>query len=115
MSTRLQIEPSERETIFGQLKRKRKWTGRRNGHTIRLWTRQAVNGVQICYQVSKRHLNVNGHSYSVSRAIEFVNEVLRPKGAAIASHAETMPLASPIRKEWQPRPASQEWLPYADN
>ncbi len=101
----MKIEPSQHDTIFAQLRKKRKWTGRRNGHRVRLWTRPSPAGVQICYQVTKRHLAVSGHAYAVARAIEHVNEVLEPGQVRIAQ-PEAMPLTAAPRR--------QEWLPYKD-
>lgn len=103
----MKIELSQRDTIFAQLKRKRKWTGRRDGFRVRIWTEDGPSGLRIRYQVTRRNINVSGHCYSLSRAIEYVNQVLEPH-VVIVAPPETLPLVAAAQKR-------QEWLPYADN
>ena len=100
------IDNQQRATIFAQLKRKKKWTGRRNGYRVRIWTRPSPLGIQICYQITKRNLNVAGQSFSLLRCIEYVNEVLSQSGSQTPAPVPAAVLASPKRTEW---------LPYADN
>lgn len=111
MPTRPQIEPTERDTILGQLRKNRKWTSRRAGARIRFWTEPSVYGARICFQVFPRKgLSVTGKCSTLSAAIAAVNEVLQPVAAPI-------PLESPTRMPIvvSAAPARAQWLPYADN
>jgi hypothetical protein len=106
----MKIELSQRDTIFAQLKKKRKWSGRRNGHKVRIWTEDVPMGLRIRYQVTRRHVNVSGHCFSLTRAIEYVNQVLEPHQVIVAP-PETLPLVAAAHQQQK----RQEWLPYADN
>lgn len=111
MRTRLLIEPSERDTIFAQLRKKRKsgrpsWSTRRNGWKIRIWSEQSERGIRIHWQMTQRLRSVYQSSFTLTGAIEGINEVLQPKVVTQAP-VETMPLVAASK--------AQEWLPYADN
>ena len=121
MKTRPQIGPHEYEAIFARLKKKSRfgsrpstWKTRRNGWTIRMWPVQTAIGIKIGWQMSKHLRQVHAISCTLTGAIEAVNEVLQPK-VVEKGPVETLPLSAPyIRKEWVPKQARQEWLPYAD-
>lgn len=105
----MKIEVSQRDTIFSQLKKKRKWAARRNGHKVRIWLEMGPIGVRVQFQVTRRRLNVSGHSYTLSKAIEYINQILEPHPVVVAP-PETLPLVAAAGRT---RP--QEWLPYRDN
>lgn len=103
----MKIETSQRDTIFAQLKRKGKWSARRNGHNVTIWVRPSPEGTRVHYQVTRRHLNVVGPGCAtVTAAIEAVNRVLEPSETKFSAPVQSMPLSAPVR---------DQRLPYADN
>lgn len=113
MKARMGIEQSERDTILGQLRRKRKWTTTRNGIRVRIWTEPSQHGAMICWQVfPKRHVSVTGKSLLIAPVIEGVNNAINPSprehGAPVAHSRE--------EKVFRMPPAPRDlWLPYVDN
>jgi hypothetical protein len=105
------IDDQQRATIFAQLRKKRKWTGRRNGHRVRIWTDLSSQGVRINYQVTRKNVNVCGSSLSLLRSIACVNEVL--EGATPVPGG--VPLFLLNVPPPPPPPVRQQWLPYKDD
>lgn len=111
MKPRRYIETSERDSILRQLRRKGKWTTRRNGVRIRFWTRTEPNGRKICFQLFPRaSVTVHGVVCTISDAIDACNQVLDPTERPKPAPKPTMlltPFPAPLIR--------QEWLPYRDN
>lgn len=102
----MMIGESQRATIFAQLQKKRKWTGRKNGYRVRIWTEPSQAGVKIHYQVTKRHHTVHGQTLSVSRTIDAVEATLDP---------QPLRISAPERVALVAAATSNYRLPYADN
>lgn len=108
----MKIQDSQRETIFAQLRKRGKWSGRRNGHSVRIWKRDTPEGLRICWQITRRNVNlVAKNCLTLTSAIEAINQAL----GLVSGHPaplqapETMQLvaASSAMRNYR--------LPYADN
>lgn len=107
----MNIDDSQRDTIVAQLRRKGKWTCRRAGHTIRIWKRITPNGLRVCWQITRPHVNISASNCpSVKVAIAAIND-------ALDVVTDKLPVPAPehaLVGSLPPVPSSYR-LPYADN